>query len=232
MKRTLGGMILLLLTVGSANAALLSRAGGQAYYDDVLNITWLADANAGAGSIYDDGYSATDGRMTWASAQAWMGSMNTANYLGTSTWRLPTIIDTGAPGCNWANTGTDCGWNVDLSSSEMAHMYYSTLGNLAYCTTGGSCPQAGWGLSSTGLFSNLQPDGYWSSTTSVFESTAAWVFGFGTGGQADDDKSALYYAWAVSSGDALVPVPAAVWMFGSALGVLGLVRRKVRIGTV
>lgn len=40
----------------SANAALLSRLGGQAVYDTVLDITWLTDVNTG-------------GLMTWASAK-------------------------------------------------------------------------------------------------------------------------------------------------------------------
>ena len=45
MKRMIPITTALLLVAGAANAALLSRAGGQAYYDDVLNITWLGDAN-------------------------------------------------------------------------------------------------------------------------------------------------------------------------------------------
>jgi hypothetical protein len=40
----------------SSDAALVSRLGGLAYYDDVAKLTWLADANAGAGSSYDNGY--------------------------------------------------------------------------------------------------------------------------------------------------------------------------------
>ena len=53
-------MIVLPLT---ANSALLERLGGLAYYDDVADLTWLADANAGAGSVYDNGVSTTDGLM-------------------------------------------------------------------------------------------------------------------------------------------------------------------------
>src|SRR3989344_3407437 len=51
-------------------------ATAEAYYDTALNITWLANANAGAGSIYDNGTSTTDGRMTWANARAWAISLN------------------------------------------------------------------------------------------------------------------------------------------------------------
>ena len=58
-------MILVFGVAGTVNAELHDRGGGL-IYDDVLNITWLQDANYGAGSIYDNGDSITDGRMTWA----------------------------------------------------------------------------------------------------------------------------------------------------------------------
>ncbi len=75
--------------------------------------------------------------MMWSEAQAWIGTLNTASYLGTNDWRLPTVTDTGTPGCNFAYTGTDCGYNVDLSTGEMAHMFYSTLGNTSHYNTSG-----------------------------------------------------------------------------------------------
>ena len=123
MQRTLSGMVLLLLTFGSANAALLSRAGGQAYYDDVLSITWLANANLADTNDFGIAGINANGSMNWSTAQSWIGAMNTANYLGTKTWRLPTVTDTGTSGCNLAYSGTDCGYNVDLSTGEMAHMF-------------------------------------------------------------------------------------------------------------
>jgi hypothetical protein len=39
MKKALTGILLFTLLAGTANAALLSRLSGQAYYDDVLDIT-------------------------------------------------------------------------------------------------------------------------------------------------------------------------------------------------
>ena len=65
MNRRSKGMFLIALVCGSANASLQTRAGGQAYYDDVLNVTWVADANLPTTSGYEP-----DGQMTWAEAQA------------------------------------------------------------------------------------------------------------------------------------------------------------------
>jgi len=49
--------ILVLGLWGQAHALLLSRLGGAAVYDDDLDVTWLADANAGAGSSFVNGFS-------------------------------------------------------------------------------------------------------------------------------------------------------------------------------
>ncbi|MGC2049525.1 MAG: DUF1566 domain-containing protein, partial [Gallionella sp.] len=104
-----------LLSATGANATLVSALGGQVVNDTDLNITWLADANYAKTSGYD-----FDGLMSWAGAQSWITSLNTANYLGFNDWRLPTVTDTGTPGCNFAYSGTDCGYNVDTATGEMA----------------------------------------------------------------------------------------------------------------
>lgn len=246
MQRIFRGMILLLLVCGSANAALLSRAGGQAYYDDVLDITWLANANLADTNDFGVAGINANGSMTWSTAQSWIGAMNAANYLGTNTWRLPTVEPLNGSTFNYTgsyNGSTDAGSNqseqgtayAGSTGSEMAHLFYNTLNNKGYCdpllSTGGSCssPQAGWGLSNVGPFSNLQSKDYWSGTEYAPNTTAAWYFGFFTGTQDAANKNSPMVAWAVSSGDALpaiVPVSGAVWLFGSALTLLGMMRRR------
>ncbi|WKZ11137.1 MAG: hypothetical protein QY320_08390 [Gammaproteobacteria bacterium] len=123
---------------------------------------------------------------------------------------------------------------MDLSTGEMAHLFYSTLGNTGFYDTSGrptGCsPSSPYCLTNTGPFSNLQPDSYWSGTTYAPSPGDAWGFSFYYGFQYNNSKSDGFYAWAVRSGDAVVPVPAAVWLFGSALGVMGLLRRVYGAG--
>ena len=202
----------------------------EGYYDTVLGITWLADANA-------------NGAMTWDAANTWAAGLDFGP--GIDNWRLPTMIDNGNDGCNYSNAGgTDCGYNVQTTSgsppypattvySEMASLFYDTLGNLAYYTPGtGTGPQAGWGLTNTGPFDALQSFYYWSGLEYAPNTGYAWVFYFGYGIQDSLSKSNNLYALAVHAGDvgaAIVPVPAAVWLFGSgllALAGLGKQRRR------
>ena len=219
---------------GSADAALISRADGQAYYDDVLDITWLADANFARTT----GYAPFDGGMTWTDAQAWIGTLNAASHLGVNTWRLPLMVDTGPPGCDFAFEGTDCGYNVQTIEggvvySELAHLYSVTLGNQSRFDTAGvdtGCfVSSPFCLSNTGPFSNVASFIYWTGTEYAPSPDRAWAYLFTSGFQngIDFSKGRLFLAWAVSDGDfAVIPVPAALWMFGSALGLLGWLRRR------
>jgi hypothetical protein len=244
MFRSAAITLALCLATGTAQAALLGRAaltpGGtdyQAYYDDVLNITWLADATLSDTNNFGVAGINGNGTMSWTTAGQWIAAINAASYHGLNNWRLPTVIDTGAPGCNYAWVGTDCGWNVDLSTSEMAHMFYSTLGvSPAYdvngtpadCTNAQSPPYC---LTNTGPFLNFEsPYRYWSGTADAAIANYAWRFDFSHGAQSTYYQTAKDgYAWPILDGDpfSVVPIPPAVWLFGSALGLMGVMRRKV-----
>lgn len=202
------------------------RTTFEAYYDTSLDITWLADAN----------YVKTSGRHS-NGRNIWFHQNNWANNLdvhGVKGWRLPTIIDTGNIGCDYSDLGgTDCGYNVDTGTSEMAHLWFETLGNLAYNDTSGNSNQPGWGLTNTGPFENLQDGVYWSGTEYAPNPVnEAWAFNAIYGYQGYTVKSATYYAWAVRSGDVghvPIPVPAAVMLFSSGLiGLLGLAIHRER----
>ena len=194
----------------SANAALIERLGGLAYYDDVADLTWLADANA-AGTT-----------MNWVDANNWAADLNVAGVTG---WRLASTLQQDT-GCTVPSS-----YGLNCTGSELGNLFYNVLGGVA-----------GSSITTTHnanylLFDNIQvgnngPVIYWSGTEDFGDTDLAMGFDLGIGYQSRSHKIFdSWYAWGVQSGDvanaSVVPVPAAVWLFGSGLiGLVGFARRK------
>jgi hypothetical protein len=216
-------MLTFCLATGTAQASLLGRSalteGGtdyQAYYDDAQNITWVADANLAASNAFgvadiSGGWPAGD--MSWTKVNEWIAAMNTASYLGASNWRLPTTL-LPDPTCQYGSSyGRYC------TGSEMGH-----LGNVDGIVVVSPTP-----------FTNVKNEFYWSGTSAGSNSQWGFHFAYNNEGVFYFGQQLQipitfdhYYAWAVRDGDiAAVPVPPAVWLFGSALGVMGVLRRKL-----
>jgi hypothetical protein len=217
--------------------------GAEAYFDTVLHITWLADANYARTSGYDRD---RDGRMAWDAAVYWAESLD---YFGVTGWRLPKVVDTGAPGCDPSWGGTDCGVNVQTASggvvySEMAHLYYVTLGDTSgFNESGQAVGNANY--RNTGPFKNLLTSGvgdtYWTGQQDALNTYLVWSFLFIGGDQRPYDRWAGtrnsnglgLAAWAVHAGDVganmalAVPEPASAPMAAAALALCGVAARQL-----
>lgn len=209
----------------SANAALYDRGNGM-IYDSGLNITWLQDANYAQTSGYD-----ADGYMDWYESSTWADNLA---YGGFSDWRLSSTRSIGNFELSYDGS-TDLGYNS--TRSEIGHLFFELGNKAAYDTSGGD--QAGYGFWNTMFtdpttnqnvsFINIKNNYYWQSGTTTLGADIAGLYITYYGNQTYGRKDASpFYAWAVRDGDvSAVPVPAAMWLFGTALlGLVGVKRHS------
>ena len=178
----------------------------EGWYDTVLDVTWLASGSNQNG-------------MTWVDANAWADSLDYGS--GIDNWRLPIVVDTGASGCDLSTVGgTDCGLNVQTTSgsppypaenvfSEMASLFYDTLGNLSWDVElyGFDNMPEGHGLTNTGPFDFLSVGIHWTGSE-VIDTNHAWYFVFYDGAQNTYNKGFdSYFSLPVHDGDVGSPIP-------------------------
>ena len=210
-----------------------ATAGYEAFYDTVLSLTWLADANFAKTS----GHSAT-GQMTWEDASAWAANVTVH---GLSGWRLPNVLPVNGQSYDYSGAydgSSDLGYGIRSPRNEMSYMFYENLGLLSYYDEQGNY-QPGFGrpqgvdalpLSNVpaGYVRNLGPlhGEYWAAQAFEPEPGAHWVFDFEDDGQfalvsSDSSRWGGAYAWLVRDGDvSAVPEASSIWLF--ALGAIGL----------
>jgi hypothetical protein len=187
--------------VSTANAGLFPVTAGPlaglAVYDDVLDITWTQDANI-------------NGMDTWDNQTAWAAGLVLGSASG---WRLPSLdVNDDSTVINCAGGGV-----VGCADNEMGFLFWKE---------GITCAAPG-PFSNIGCLTSPSTTNYWSSTE--FNAGNRYNFRFLVGDQFGLTEARPISAWAVhdgNPGNAVVPVPAAVWLFGSALGLLGWMRRR------
>ncbi len=187
-----------------SQAALYDRGNGM-LYDDVLDITWLQDANY----AWTSGATA-DGRMHWEEARNWTENLE---YGGYQDWRLPSTRGKTDGGENF--------YEVYSDGTELGHMYRHNLGwEFGVWHDGQHTPEFLDAASGTRKnLVNYGPYGYWYQE--AYDNTASWGFAPSIGiSNLPNSMIGRYAAWAVRDGDvqvAPVPLPGAIWLLISAI---------------
>ena len=248
-RHTLALAASLLLTGANAHATLVARnldadtSTAEAYYDTSQGITWMRDTQALSQAL---GLGSTN--FSYADALGHLAAFNANGSVnhGFSQWRLPGaggVHTIGGAGCQFGfNGSTDCGSNVDVASSELAHLFHTTLGNLSQRDSNGTFRpgSAGvdWGLVDSGDFDHLMGGAYWMGTTSyrlIFNlpQHGQVTFNLLDGSQGILSPTGQARAWLVHDGDIgsdvtsvlnAVPLPGTLPL--AALALLALARRR------
>jgi hypothetical protein len=201
----------------------------QAYYDTVLDITWLAHANFPTEETFgvepiNGPETSNPGAVTFLGANQYISGMNDACHLGFSNWRLPVVAPINGSAFvldEIVNDGSkDRGYNVSApgtafagsTASELAHLYYNTLGNVASVDTTGaerSCAIDAplFCLTNAEPFTDVMPFTYWIGTPFDPNPSGAWAFWYGTGIQNAFGQQLGSHVWPVLDGDGAAGPP-------------------------
>jgi hypothetical protein len=168
-------------------------------YDTDLNITWLADANLPVSNSFNVTGIAPNGTVSWNNAQTYIVAMNAANYLGFSTWRLPTTLQPD-PSCSTQDAANHVSSDFNCSGSELGHLFYKELGGMANSAISVTHN------ANFNFFRNVPDGAYWSDTSYSVDPSGAWLFRFQSGSQTTSAKmQTAFLVIAVISGDVAAP---------------------------
>jgi len=203
----------------ATGTGLQVNPGGQTVYDPMTNITWVANANLAATNPFGLPLCTTptspalcvaqDGAMAWASAGQFLANMNSAAYLGQTSWEAP-AIDTSCPGYN-------CGGD----KNPMGNLFYDQLG-----FTQGMSAVAPSNIA-VGPFHNLQPYLYWSCVAAAIQDACEAAgpadnfeesYSFGSGFQGTDLLANDLYVTAYYVGPASTATSPAIFGAENAAG--------------
>ena len=133
------------LVITHAAQGTLHDRGGGLLYDDVLDVTWLQDANYARSS----GQHPT-GKMSYAEASKWVSKLvyhDPARKVDITGWRLPKVepISNNVSNHEFRLDGTtDEGYNITSPRSEFSYMYYVNLGLDGWWTKEWPAPEDLW----------------------------------------------------------------------------------------
>jgi hypothetical protein len=191
------GTVALALGGHSGHAALHDRCNGMVY-DDVLNITWLQDANYAQTSGFD-----ADGRITWEEGVTWAANLV---YGGYDDWRLASIsVSAGLPTGVEPIVPTCSDSELVCRNNEIGYMFYFNLGGIS------GQDKSGDQTSLSGVQLRRIQKSYWTGTEFRFKNdierdptgvaTRSWSFNFSNGVRSPTEKYFRHAVWAVRAGD-------------------------------
>ncbi|NJD07567.1 MAG: VPLPA-CTERM sorting domain-containing protein [Methylococcaceae bacterium] len=209
----------------ASSQASLTSIGNGLIYDDVSNVTWISDGHAFtnniAGSTSNPVADPYTGPLLGTVVTPSLGSPHTIAasdfmYENTSLFRWM--------GSWWAATAWADNFTYQYGSQTISNWRLPTSGEAQALIT-----QLGAGSGAISPFTWVPPF-YWTSnlTSATNADVARPLFGTINNFTLMNGAVPRYSnVWAVVPGNvASVPVPAAVWLFGSALGGLGAVGRR------
>jgi hypothetical protein len=224
------------LPMVAAQAALHDRGRGL-IYDDVWNITWMADANYGVTSGGIDPLLTFNGQVEWFDALNWAHWLE---YGGYDDWRLPSALNLDGllpqDQTNCPRVGHPC------DNSELGYMF-----NVYMQVPGPSDHSILEARSSANLalFKNLQPSEYWTETLEGGYPLSQFVYTFDFGSGRTKMAQSGYFvsgfnnwavAWAVRDGDVIdvsaVPEPQTAALMLAGVGLAGWAARRRRPGAI